>query len=366
MANDIDFLMDLKRKFDTGAQIGPHIIAAGFMDGPGPYAGPTKILLDSEADIRAAIDRYKSLGYEQIKVYSSMRPQLVPFITQYAHEKGMRVSGHIPAFMFAEDAVRQGYDEIQHMNMLFLNFLRDVKDTRTPVRFTSVADRGGDLDLQSAQVRDFVDLLKSRSTVIDTTVAIFEDMFTARPGEVSPTFAEIADRMPPQVRRGFLTGGLPVPEGKDQRYRASFVRMMQFVKLLRDSGVRLVIGTDGPAGYQLARELELFVDAGIPAPEVLQMATIGAARVMNHDRETGSVEPGKVADVIIVDGDPTTNIHSIRNVATVIKGGAIFDAREIEMAVGISDRRHPAGRTAGYQPAARKNFEFRLFRVLSG
>ncbi|HEY8134178.1 MAG TPA: amidohydrolase family protein [Thermoanaerobaculia bacterium] len=338
MANDIDFLMNLKKRFNDGSQIGPRIIAAGFMDGPGPYAGPTKVLVNSEEEIRAAIDRYKKLGYEQIKVYCSMRPELVPFITRYAHENGLRVSGHIPAFMLAEQAVRDGYNEIQHMNMLFLNFMPDVQDTRTPARFTAVAERGADLDLQSPQVQAFIDLLKSRSIVIDPTLGVFESLFTDRPGTVSSVFAEIADRFPAQIRRGFLTGGLPVPEGRDARYRAAFTKMLAFTKLLHDSGVPIVAGTDGLAGFQLPRELELYVDAGIPAPAVLQLATLGAAQVMKHDNELGSIDAGKLADLIIIDGDPTTDIHALRRVTSVIKGGVLFDPREIESAIGMAGR----------------------------
>jgi amidohydrolase family protein len=336
MANDIDFLMEEKKRFNDGTEIGPRIIAAGFMDGPGPYAGPTKVLVNSEDEIRAAIDRYKRLGYEQIKIYSSIRPELVPFITRYAHQNGLRVSGHIPAFMFADQAVEQGYNEIQHMNFLFLNFMRDVQETRTPARFTTVAERGADLDLQSSDVRAFIDLLKSKSIVSDPTLSVFEGMFTDRPGVMSSVFAEVGGRFPPQVRRGFLTGGLPVPEGKDARYRASFQKMLQFTKLLYDSGVRIVGGTDGMAGYQLARELELYVDAGIPAPAALQIATIRAARVMQHDTEIGSIEPGKLADVILIDGNPAADIHALRKVTMVIRGGVMFDPREIERVIGVS------------------------------
>jgi hypothetical protein len=338
MANDIDFLMEEKKRFNDGTKIGPRIIASGFMDGPGPYAGPTKILVSTEGEVRTAIDRYKKLGYEQIKVYSSIRPELVPFITRYAHENGLRVSGHIPALMFADQAVRQGYNEIQHMNFLFLNFMRDVTETRTPARFTSVAERGADLDLQSADVRSFIELLKSKSIVSDPTLSVFEAMFTDRPGTMSSVFAEVGDRFPPQVRRGFLTGGLPVPEGKDARYRAAFQRMLQFTKLLYDSGVQIVAGTDGMAGYQLPRELELYVEAGIPAPKVLQIATIGAARVMKHDSEIGSIEPGKLADVILIDGNPAANIHDLRKVTMVIRGGVMFDPKEIERVIGVTPR----------------------------
>ena len=124
--------------------------------------------------------------------------------------------------MTAQQFVEAGADEIQHINMVFLNFFFDeVKDTRTPARFIAVAERGATLDLSSERVRSFVQLLKDRNVVLDPTLTVFEGLFTDRPGKISPSYAAIADRLPPQVRRGFLAGGLPVPEGKDARYRES-------------------------------------------------------------------------------------------------------------------------------------------------
>jgi cytosine/adenosine deaminase-related metal-dependent hydrolase len=335
LANDTDFLLDLRKKIDSGAAIGPRIIMAGIIDGPGKYAGPTKVLVDTEDEARAAVDNYAKLGYEQIKIYSSVRPALVPFIARLAHEHGMRVSGHVPAFMRAEDAVRAGYDEIQHVNFLFLNFWPDIQDTRTPVRFTAVADRAATLDLNSAEVKAFIDLLRGHKTVIDPTVSIFEGMFVSRKGTMSPSYAMIADRLPPQVRRGFLTGGLPIPEGKDQRFRDSFRNVLAMVKLLCDSHIPIVAGTDAMAGFSLHRELELYVEAGIPPAEVLRIATLGAARVMKHDDELGTIAPGKLADLDIIDGDPTTNISDLRKVVTVIKDGKVYDAKAVAAEIGV-------------------------------
>ena len=91
------------------------------------------------------------------------------------HDRGMQLSGHIPSGMSAEQAVRAGFDEIQHINMVFLNFLaRPDDDTRTPVRFIRVAEEAGGLDLDSAEVQDFIDLLARRGTVVDPTAAIFD------------------------------------------------------------------------------------------------------------------------------------------------------------------------------------------------
>jgi imidazolonepropionase-like amidohydrolase len=337
LANDIDHLRDLRTKFDAGTLAGPHILMAGFIDGRGPYQGPTKVLADTAEEAKAYIERYKSLGYEQIKIYSSIKPELVPSIAAEAHRNGMRVSGHVPAFMTMQQAVEQGYDEVQHANFWFLNFLFDsVKDTRTPARFTAVAEHAAELDLDSDRVRAFVKLLKEHHTVLDPTVGAFEAMFVARPGAMSPGMAPVASRLPAQIRRGYLGGGLPVPAGMDQRYRDSYKAMLRMLKLLYDAGVPIVAGTDDIAGFALHRELEDYVAAGIPAPKVLQLATLGAARVMKHDRETGSIAPDKVADLILVDGDPAARISDIRRVVFVIKDGTMYDSGALYQALGVT------------------------------
>ncbi|MGB5881451.1 MAG: hypothetical protein WBH85_15600, partial [Thermoanaerobaculia bacterium] len=109
LANDVDIVLEIRRQWDAGEAIGPRLLVTGFMDGPGPYAGPTKVLVSTVEEGRAAIDRYHQLGYPQIKIYSSVKPELIPALVAHAHEKGMRVSGHIPAFMTARMAVEQGY-----------------------------------------------------------------------------------------------------------------------------------------------------------------------------------------------------------------------------------------------------------------
>jgi Amidohydrolase family len=337
LANDTDFVMNLRNQFDRGEAIGPRVILAGFVDGSGPYAGPTKVLVDNEEQIRAAIDNYAKLGYVQIKVYSSIKPELVPFIISEAHKHGMRVSGHIPANMTAEQCVKLGFDEIQHVNFLILNFFPEIKDTRTPLRFTAVAENAAGLDLNSERVQNFIQLLKEHHTVLDPTVNVFESLFTDRPGTISATVAAIADRLPAQVRRGYLNGGLPVPEGKDELYRQSFQATKRFVGMLYNAGIQIVAGTDSLAGFTLQRELELYVDSGIPPADVLRLATLGAAKVMKHDQELGSVERGKLADIMIVDGNPVSRIGDIRKVTTVIKDGVVYQSGEIYKAIGVKD-----------------------------
>ena len=336
MANDTDELIQRKKRFDEGSLIGPHIVMAGFMDGPGPFAGPTKVLVATEAEARSAVKRYAELGYVQIKIYSSIKPELVPAIIDEAHKHGLKVSGHVPAYMTAEQVVKLGADELQHVNFLFLNFWGDsIKDTRTPLRFTAVAERAAGLDLRSERVRAFIALLKARGVVIDPTVGAFESMFAARQGTVYPGYESVAPRVPPVVRRGLLAGGLPVPAGRDSVYRAAVPAMLRMVKALYDAGVPIVAGTDAPPGFGLHRELELYSAAGIPNADVLRIATIGAARVLGMDKETGSIKVGKVADLIVVDGDPVKNMSDIRRVELTMKDGVIHEAAKLYKSIGV-------------------------------
>jgi cytosine/adenosine deaminase-related metal-dependent hydrolase len=340
MANDTEELMKTRDRFDQGTEIGPRVIMAGFIDGRGPYQGPTKVFADNEEEARKDVDNYARLGYVQIKVYSSLKPELVPKIAEMAHGHGMRLSGHVPAGMTAEQFVLAGADEIQHMNFIFLNFMPQVKDTRTPARFVEPAQHAAEIDPSSDQAKAFIKLLQDHKTVIDPTLSIFEDMFTDRAGTMPEGWATVAQRMPSEVRRGLLYGGIEVPDGMDQRYRDSFKQFENMAKAFYDSGVPIVAGTDALAGFALHRELEIYGEAGIPAPKVLQLATIGAARIMKRDQEVGSIKPGKLADVILVDGDPAMKLSDLDRVETVVKDGVVYKVADLDRALGVQPFTH--------------------------
>jgi len=338
MGNSIDDLTSLRQHIMDGTQIGPRVVRAGFIDGPGPFEGPIKVLAATPQEAVARVDRYADLGYVQIKIYSSVKPELVPIIADEAHKRGLRVSGHVPAGMIAEQFIRDGANEIQHMNFVFLNFMPDVTETRTPERFIAPGKRGADLDLNSAQVNNFIALLKDRHIVIDPTMGVWENTYTDRQGKIPAIDQPMFDRLPVQAQRSIKAGGgsLPVPDdATDKQYRASYAKMETMLKKLYDSGVQLVAGTDAGNGYALHRELEIYVQAGIAAPAVLRMATLEGARVMHMDKDFGSITPGKYADMILVNGDPTTQISDIRKIDLVVKNGSLLRPRELYHSIGV-------------------------------
>ena len=339
MANDTETFLQRVARFDNGTELGPRVLKAGIIDGTGEFAGPTKMRVDSVEQAIKDVDWYADHDYAQIKIYSSIKPELVPIIADHAHARGLRVSGHVPAFMSAREFVDGGADEIQHLNFIVLNFLfPEVKETRNRDRFTKVAERAREFTPDKSEVGEFINFLKDHHTVLDPTINIFEALFCGDPGAITPGLEEIVPRFPPQVRRAMRSGALEVPPDKQAAYRDAFPAMLRLLTAIYDAGVTMIPGTDALAGYTLHHELELYARAGIAPAEVLRVATWTPALVMGVDKDRGVIAPGKLADMILVDADPTKNIRDINNITTVIKGGKVYDPVAIEKALGITPR----------------------------
>jgi cytosine/adenosine deaminase-related metal-dependent hydrolase len=336
MGNDNAVLAELSRQSDRGEIPGPRIVPAGFIEGQSNFSARIGFVAQDLEGVKKAIDWYAQRGYPQIKFYNSFRPEWVSEAVAYAHRRGLRVSGHVPAFMKAEDVVRQGFDEIQHINQVLLNFfVKPTDDTRTLARFSIVAENAYALNLDSSEVRDFIALLRRGPTVIDPTLTVFEGQFVQRQGELDPSYAAVADHMPATVQRGLRTNSMNVTEANVDRYRKSYARMVEFVGLMHRAGIPLVAGTDAMPGFALHRELELYVKAGIPPGEVLRIATWNGAKYTRTLDRLGSIAPGKLADLILVDGDPTEDISAIRRIGLVMKEGVVYYPAELHGATGI-------------------------------
>ncbi|KAA9132770.1 amidohydrolase family protein [Marinihelvus fidelis] len=323
-------IMELTRRYDSGEVIGPHTYRAGFMDKAGPYASGS-VVNDLEEAL-ARVDFYADNGYLQVKLYSSIEPEWVAPIAERAHARGLRVSGHIPAFMSAEQAVRAGYDEIQHINMVFLNFIvGDEGDTRQQIRFTGYGDGAAGIDLDSEEVESFITLLKDNDVTVDATAAIFDTMLSHVPGEPDPTFAAIIDHLPPNVARPMYNPEMVLGENWPESGR----RQSQMLKKLHDAGVQLVPGSDSIAAFTIHRELELYAEAGIPNAEVLRIGTLDSARIVGADERTGSIAVGKDADLVLLDGNPLEDMSAIRRAVLVLKGDTAYEPSALYQAMGV-------------------------------
>ena len=336
VGNDNATLQQIIDETEDGRVFGPKIVAAGFLEGESPYSARNGFVISTLEEAKRAVDWYAAHGYIQIKIYNSFPREHLRETVAYAHSRGLRVSGHVPAFMRAAEVVEAGFDEVNHINQVVLNFLVDDKtDTRTLQRFYLPAERTAGLDFDGPKVQAFIKLLQERGTVIDPTLTTF-DFLRQRDGESSAAFAAIMPNMPAGFQRARMSGGMDIPnERVHALYNRSYQRMIDFVGRLHRAGIPLVAGTDEIEGFTLHRELELFAMAGIPAAEVLRIATWNGAKYTGTLADRGTVEVGKAADLVLVDGDPTADIGALRRVALVVTQGRSIDPSAVYRELGI-------------------------------
>jgi cytosine/adenosine deaminase-related metal-dependent hydrolase len=336
MGNDNETLLKLMAQEGAGKLLMPRVVPAGFIEGESKNSARNGFVIKNLEDARHAVDWYHEHAYPQIKIYNSFPKDILADVTAYAHSRGMRVSGHIPVFLRAQDAVLAGYDEIQHINQVLLNFLvTDTTDTRTLERFYLPAEKIADLDFDSPRVKDFITLLAQRKIVVDPTLATF-DFIRQRDGVLSQEFAPVADHVPPDVRRSWFQADMKIPDATTAaRYEKSYMKMIEFVGRMYRAGVPIVSGTDDIAGFTLHRELELYVQAGLTPSQVLQIATYNGAKYARVLDDRGVVAPGKRADLVLFDGDPTLNISDVRKPVLVIKGDVAYYPSEVDEALGV-------------------------------
>jgi len=336
VGNDNAVLLELTRQVEAGEVLGPRIARSGFLEGRSPFSASPGFTVGRLDEALEKVRWYADHGYIGVKIYNSMTPDWVKPISEEAHRLGLRVNGHVPAFMTSERAVRDGYDEISHINQLVLSFVIGPKDdTRTPFRFTALGERFGTVDLGSEAVQRMVKLMKERGTTHDPTVATFQQLLLSRPGATTPGDLPWLDHMPGPVQRSRRTTALDVKPEQYAAYEASWRNLLKTLALLEREGIRLVPGTDDMPGFTLHSELEIWAQAGIPSGRILQLATLGCARYLGRDQELGSISQGKLADLLLVAGDPTKDVSAIRQVRLVMKGGAVFFPEEIYAAMGI-------------------------------
>ncbi|MBS1712952.1 MAG: amidohydrolase family protein [Armatimonadetes bacterium] len=313
--NVLEFITAVRDSVASGKGIGPRLLLAGILDGDGPYAlGRQRV--NSVADAKAVVGLYKSKGFDQIKIYSSLKPELVKAVCDEAHNVGMTVTGHLPDGVGLLDGIAAGMDMVNHVGYL-----------------SQYAGR--DRDLDAPKFLEAVEAMRSHGTVFDPTLAVFESMMhdkTVPALSLEPGLAFVAPALKPTLMSGRQGG-----EASDAR---NFESLCKVVGRAYKAGVKVVAGTDQTVpGHSLHRELELYVKGGLTPTEALLTATRIPAEVMGRLKDSGTVEVGKRADLVIVDGNPVQSIHDIRNVRTVVAAGRVYDPARLWRLAGFAPPR---------------------------
>ncbi len=317
--NEFEYINAIKSAVDGHKGVGPLILKAGIIDGPGEIGLGVVRATTAEEAIKA-VRMYKDHGFVQIKIYSSVTPAIVKVIADEAHRLGMTVTGHIPRNMSTQAGIDSGMDMINHMQFVYA-MMKKNKDKS--------------VNLEDSTNMAAFEFLKAHNTVIDPTIGVYEMIFRSVDDDIlkmEPNYYNL----PAPLQSIFSNIGMPAAQAKTQE--PTMQAMMNLVKALHDKGITIVAGTDmGFPGYSLARELELYVQAGLTPLEAMQTATIIPAKVMNMDKNSGSITAGKQADLLILDADPLTEIRNIRKVWKVIKKGQQYDPGVLHRMVGFKN-----------------------------
>jgi len=301
------------------------MLLAGIVDGDSPSALGV-IRANTPEQAKAVVNRYHDAGFQQIKIYSSIKPDILQAICAEAHRLGMTVTGHIPRGMTAIQGVEAGMDQINHIQyitpLLFPKGFRPDPGKGVPA-----------IDFQSAEAQQVVQFLKTHGTVIDPTMVVFEWIMHSNAIPFANLEPGVA-RLPAALAAPIKNSGSPAEQAAFMD--SVFQRYLDTVGALHRAGIPIVAGTDQVVpGHSVHREIELYVKAGFTPMEAIQAATIVPARAMKLDKEAGTVEAGKRADLIILDRNPLSDISNIRSVKTVVTGGRVFDCAPLWTSVGF-------------------------------
>jgi len=321
------------------------LVAAGEIAGPrmhiaGPYltggAGIGSMHKVNTADaVRRVVDYWASEGVTWLKFYTDVSREVLGAAIQQAHKRGVKVTGHLCSVSFRE-AVRLGIDNLEHGLFVNTDFDPEKKpDFCPPDALAKLAS----LDIGGEAARTTIREMVARRVPMTSTLAVFELFVPNRP----PLEPRVLEAMAPDVKAEYLTSRARLAEeGSFAISPQVFRNAQQFELAFVRAGGLLAAGVDptgnGGAlpGFGDQRNYELLIEAGLTPVEAIRIMTLNGATVLGEDKRLGSVTAGKLADLVVIKGDPIARPAEIRNVAIVFKEGVGYDpAKLIEACRGL-------------------------------
>ena len=331
--SETEAAVTLRNMIGAGKVTGPSLLTAGRIVNsssfnPEPFA-PVK----DEAAIRKEIRWQAAAGVDFIKVYSAMPPELVKVAVEEAHAHGLRVIGHLQRTTWTQ-AAELGIDAVTH-------------GASWSPEYLSEADRPGydqtvfgrvywleHLDLKSTPVTSMAEALVKHRVAVDPTLIAMHTKFWGN----DPRYTRHPQMglAPEAFRRGWPKGSFTAswPDEQYRQAQARWPKMQALTKLLFDRGVLLTVGTDTPTpwiipGVSFHEEMALLAEAGIPAKDVLRMATANGAQALGKEKSIGAVEAGMRADLVVLRANPLEDVKNTREIEWVVQGGKVHAPRDL-------------------------------------
>jgi imidazolonepropionase-like amidohydrolase len=327
--NEFEFITEVRDAVAQGRGLGPRLLLAGIVDGSSAYTIDVE-RVDTPEQARMWTDRYRAAGFQQMKIYSSVKLEELKVVADEAHRLGMTVTGHIPEGLNAYQAIEAGQDQINHVG-----YVADIMRAPLPENAKRIdrLNASANIDLDGPEARKALAFLKEHHTVVDPTIALSE-FFTATTAKPPASFEPGVNKVAPELVEQLTDVGPPTE--RSAIGEKVFQKELEIVGALHRAGIPVVAGTDQTVpGHSLHREIELYVQAGFTPMEAIQAATIVSARAMGMDKESGTIEKGKRGDLILISGNPLEDIHQIRNVEYTITNGTMFHTAELWQSVGF-------------------------------
>ncbi len=321
--NEVEFATSFRDAIAEKGALGPDILLAGMTDGAG-IQGNGVIRATNAQEASEVAQMYFDNGYKQIKIYSSVAPDVTEALAKEAHSRGMTATGHVPKSIGnARLAIEAGMDQLSHRSLILTVLFPSQK----------LSDLGRNYieenEITQAQIDDAIAFLLKHKTVLDPTIAL--DVVRTLPrGTVAETVEPDVWRIAYELFEGkrFRSG---LPADRAVTAKADYTKAMGILGQFYKAGIPIVAGTDNIVPvYSLYLEIETYQKLGGLTPlEAIKTATIIPATAMGLDSETGTLEIGKEADIAILDKNPLLNIENLRTVSAVITNGNYYESNPL-------------------------------------
>ena len=328
--------LELKEAINQGQRVGPKMFITGpYITGGEGYTYMTR-LKDAE-DAKRVVRYWAEEGVDWFKAYNMISREELQAAIEEAHAHGLKVTGHLCSVSFRE-AVALGIDNLEHGFFTNTDYDEDKPLDECPSDFReSLLDMEMDSDAVQATFTEMIDA----GVGMTSTLAVYEMYVPNRP----PLEQRVLDAMSGEVQQEYLQTRANIADQNSQMWKQLFAKSLEFEKAFVEAGGLLASGVD-PTGYGGAlpgygdqRNFELLHEAGFETAEVVQIMSLNGARILGIDAETGSIEAGKIADLVLIDGDLNSDPALIRNVDLVFREGVGYDAsalvRAVEGRVGV-------------------------------
>jgi imidazolonepropionase-like amidohydrolase len=320
---DFDSIKTWRRLIRTGQLTGPRIISPGPILNGGHPEQDYQIGVNTADEAKRIVDSLAEIGVDFIKVHSSLTRETYFAIADEAKKRNLPFAGHIPisnagVSVTGEEASMAGQKSLEHM--LGIPFARD-----TIKMFQNM------YPTQESLEHLFAILLKNK-TYVTPTLSVY--VIPAKYKSDSSAPDTLINYISPELKAFWDSQIINWPERDNSFDNWLLKARMNMIPLLRDAGIPLLSGTDTGfpfviPGFGLQEELIYLVDAGLSPPEALRTATINPARYFGTENWSGSIEKGKIADLVILNADPTSDIHHIHSVEAVIMNGKYYDHSDL-------------------------------------